>query len=198
MAPNYPALTSYPLRNGVGFQRPNNTPPPRVMLESPAVDVMTDLSRVAAETITPDASIETANAWMIKRGVRLLFVIDGDARILGIITAADILGEKPMQHINSLGGRHGELRVTDIMTPQDRLEVLRIDDVYHARIGHVVATLKLAGRQHALVADTGPARDDQIIRGIFSVSQIARQLGVNIETTEIAHTFAEIEMMLVR
>ena len=198
MAPNYPALTSYPLRNGVGFQRPNNTPPPRVMLESPAVDVMTDLSRVAAETITPDASIETANAWMIKRGVRLLFVIDGDARILGIITAADILGEKPMQHINSHGGRHGELRVTDIMTPQDRLEVLRIDDVYHARIGHVVATLKLAGRQHALVADTGPARDDQIIRGIFSVSQIARQLGVNIETTEIAHTFAEIEMMLVR
>ncbi len=198
MAPNYPALTSYPLRNGVGFQRPNNTPPPRVMLESPAVEVMTDLSRVAAETITPDASIETANAWMIKRGVRLLFVIDGDARILGIITAADILGEKPMQHINSHGGRHGELRVTDIMTPQDRLEVLRIDDVYHARIGHVVATLKLAGRQHALVADTGPARDDQIIRGIFSVSQIARQLGVNIETTEIAHTFAEIEMMLVR
>ena len=198
MVHTYPALTSYPLRNGVGFQRPNNTPPPRVMLESPAVEVMTDLSRVAAETITPDASIETANAWMIKRGVRLLFVIDGDARILGIITAADILGEKPMQHINSHGGRHGELRVADIMAAQDRLEVLHIDDVYHARIGHVVATLKLAGRQHALVADTGPARDEQIIRGIFSVSQIARQLGVNIETTEIAHTFAEIEMMLVR
>ncbi len=198
MIRSYPALASHPLLSGVSFQRPNDTMRQRVTLESPAVEAMTDLIRVAAETIAPDASIEDANNWMIKRGVRLLLVIDADARILGIITAADILGEKPMQHITTHGGRRGELRVADIMTPQNRLEVLRMDDVYHARVGHIVTTLKLAGRQHSLVADSSPSGDQQIIRGIFSVSQIARQLGVNIETTEIAHTFAEIETMLVR
>lgn len=198
MIRTYPALVSHPLRSGVSFHGPNDTSQQRVTLESPAVEVMTDLTRVAAETIAPDASMEDANNWMIKRGIRLLFVIDADKRILGIITAADILGEKPMQHITSHGGKRGDLRVDDIMTPQDRLEVLRMDDVYHTRVGHIVATLKLAGRQHALVADTGPSGDNQIIRGIFSASQIARQLGVNIETTEIAHTFAEIETMLVR
>ena len=198
MIRSYPALAPHPLRSGVSFHRPTDTMRQHVTLDSPAVEAMTDLIRVPAESIVPDASIEDANNWMIKRGIRLLFVIDADRRILGIITAADILGEKPMQHITAHGGRHGELRVADIMTPQDRLDVLRMDDVYHARVGHIVATLKIASRQHALVADTSSLGDNQTIRGIFSVSQIARQLGVNIETSEIARTFAEIETMLVR
>lgn len=198
MIRSYPGLASYPLHSGVSFHGPNDPIPQRVTLESPAVEAMTDLIRVPAESIGPDASIEDANNWMIKRGIRLLFVIDTDKRILGIITAADILGERPMQRISAHGGTRGELRVADIMTPQERLDVLRMDDVYHARVGHIVATLKMAGRQHALVANISPPGDNQTIRGIFSVSQIARQLGVDIETTEIAHTFAEIETMLVR
>ena len=198
MVRSYPALASHPLRSGVSFHHPNNAIQQRVTLESPAVEAMTDLIRVSAESIGPDASIEDANSVMIKRGIRLLFVIDSGKHILGIITATDILGEKPMQYIGAHGGKHGELRVADIMTPQDRLGVLRMDDVYHACVGHIVATLKIAGRQHSLVADTNPSGDDQTIRGIFSMSQIARQLGVNIETTEIARTFAEIETMLIR
>jgi hypothetical protein len=32
--------------------------------------------------------------------------------------------------------------------------------------------------------------------GIFSLSQIARQLGVSVQTTEVAKSFAEIEAVL--
>ena len=49
-----------------------------------------------------------------------------------------------------------------------------------AEVGHIVATLKAAGRQHALVAESGPDGTAQTVRGIFSLSQIARQLGVTI------------------
>jgi hypothetical protein len=35
------------------------------------------------------------------------------------------------------------------------------------------------------------------IRGIFSASQIARQLGVPLQISELASTFAEIEQALV-
>jgi signal-transduction protein with cAMP-binding, CBS, and nucleotidyltransferase domain len=198
MVRNYPELSSHPLRCGVGVRHPDSGSHQPVTLESPAMEVMTDLIRVAAESIGPDASIEDANRVMIKRGIRLLFVIDAAKTILGIITATDILGEKPMQHIVAHGGKHDELRVDDIMTPQDRLQVLQMADVYHACVGHIVTSLKMAGRQHALVAEMSPSGDNQVIRGIFSMSQIARQLGVNIETTEIARTFAEIETMLVR
>ena len=34
---------------------------------------------------------------MIQRGVRLLLVVDQNRSVLGVITATDILGEKPMQ-----------------------------------------------------------------------------------------------------
>jgi len=45
--------------------------------------------------------------------------------------------------------------------------------------------------------DCGPD-SRQIVRGLFSATQIARQLGAAIQTSEIAQTFAEIESLLVR
>jgi len=82
--------------------------------------------------------------------------------------------------------------VRDIMTPCARLEVIDFANVCTAEVGHVVATLKRNGRQHALVAE----KDDsgrQMIRGIFSAYQIAQQLDMTISTPQIATTFAEIE-----
>jgi len=37
------------------------------------------------------------------------------------------------------------------------------------------------------------AAEGSLVRGIFSATQIARQLGVALQTTEIARTFAQIE-----
>ena len=56
----------------------------------------------------------------------------------------------------------------------------------------MVSTLKACGRQHALVVEEG-GNGDLLLRGIFSASQIARQMGIPLQTTEVARTFAEIE-----
>jgi hypothetical protein len=61
-----------------------------------------------------------------------------------------------------------------------------------------VATLQRAGRQHALIVDMDVDGMAQTVRGILSASQITRQLGVAINTTEVAQTFAEIGAALVR
>jgi hypothetical protein len=87
--------------------------------------------------------------------------------------------------------------VRDVMTPQERLEVLSMSEVRAAKVGHVVSTLQKAGRQHAMVVDYDE-RGRQTVRGLFSTTQIARQLGVAIQTSEIARTFSEIESMLAR
>ena len=73
--------------------------------------------------------------------------------------------------------------------------MLRMQDVRRAHVGHIVATLKDATRQHAIVVDTDSA-GQQRVRGVFSVTQIARQLGVSLQTSEIARTFSEIEAHL--
>ena len=81
------------------------------------------------------------------------------------------------------------------MTPAEDIVALRLEDVRSAKVGHIVASLKQAGRHHELVAETLPGGEIRI-RGMFSVSQIARQLGMPLQITELARTFAEIEQAL--
>jgi CBS domain-containing protein len=172
--------------------------PQGVRIDSPALAVMTDLRQIPAATIDLEAPLDAANRFMIRRGVRLLLVTDDDRRVLGLITSNDVLGEKPVQFGLERGIKRQEILVRDIMTPRERLEVLLHADLVHAEVGHVVATLKRSGRQHALVVDFGSDGKVQAVRGIFSTSQIARQLGVAIHTTEVAQTFAEIGAALRR
>lgn len=195
MTREYNPLSATMLQAGVTFHRPTQTLPPRIKLDDAAVKVMTDFKQVSAATIDAGVTMETANAVMIKRSVRLLLVVDTGNVVIGIITASDILGEKPLKFSQERSIKRNEIMVRDIMTPRERLEVIDINDVLSAKVGHVVATLKKAGRQHATVVEMGKD-DKQTMRGLFSVSQIARQLGVQIQTTEVAGSFAEIEAAL--
>jgi CBS-domain-containing membrane protein len=195
MQRDYSVLDSTLLQPGARFCEPSQPLPPRVGFEDSAVSVMTDLERVSAVLIRPSDSIDEANRRMIQRGVRLLLVVDENRKVLGIVTATDILGEKPLQVVTDRGCRRQDIEVRDIMTPQRRLEVLNMADVRTAKVGHIVATLKKSGRQHAVVMEIDRA-GIQKVRGLFSATQIARQLGVTIHTSEVARTFSEIEALL--
>jgi CBS domain-containing protein len=197
MKRDYHPLTAHPLQTEVRYHQPGEDPE-RVRIDSPALAVMTDLRQIPAATIDLEAPLDAANRFMIRRGVRLLLVTDDDRQVLGLITANDILGEKPVKFALERGIKRQDIRVRDIMTPREMLEVLHFADIAHAEVGHVVATLKHSGRQHALVTDLSRDGKVQAVRGIFSTSQIARQLGVAIQTTEVAQTFAEIGAALGR
>ena len=164
----------------------------RVTLDDPAFSVLTDLTQVIPATIGPDRSIDHANAMMLERRVRLLFVVGGDRFVTGVVTATDLLGEKPMRFVQERGGTRSDVLVSDIMTPFERMDAIDMQDVAQMRVGHIVATLKSVRRQHLLAADEGGRR----LRGLFSTSRIAKQLGVELTTSDIARTFAEIEAAL--
>lgn len=197
MLREYPDLPVVTLQAGVGYAQPTQALPDSVTLDAPALQVLTDFQRVTAVIILPGDPADEAHRRMIQRGVRLLLVVDQDRKVLGVITANDILGEKPMQVVVQRGIRREEVLVRDIMTPQEKLEVLKISDLSAARVGHVVSTLRRSGRHHAIAVDIDRS-GHQTVRGVFSATQIARQLGIAIPTSEIARTFAEIEALLVR
>jgi CBS domain len=205
----YDPLPIRELGAGAGFRRPTQPPPARVSLDSPALMAMTDLARVSPATIRPDAPLAGANQFMITRGVRLLLVVDeAHETVLGLITASDILGERPLQVAASRGLRVSELAVVDVMTPASQVEVIALADVEGARVGHVLETLRRLGRQHALVVEyevLPPAgllerpRKHALVRGVFSITQIARQLGLTLASgAEVARTFSEIEAALAK
>jgi len=193
----YKVIPTAPLQKGATFHKPHQVLPEKVSLDQPAASVMTDFTVVTAYTIFPLETIEAARAKMIHRGVRMLLVVDDLNHILGLITSTDLTSEKPMQIVQTQGIRHSDVMVKDIMTPREKLEVLCMEDLQSAHVGDVVATLKTHGRQHALTVERTADRS-QILRGMFSVSQISRQLGAQLETVGVAGTFAELGVELGR
>lgn len=169
--------------------------PPTVDVDSAAVLVMTDLSQVPSATVMADATLDEANHSMLARGVRLLLVVGESNDIVGLVTTGDILGEKPVLVAQKGQCKRSDLRISDVMVPVDRMDALAIEDVKKACVGNIVASLKSEGRVHAIVVGQEP-NGKQSLLGIFSASQIARQLGVQIQTHEIARTFAEIEAVI--
>jgi CBS domain-containing protein len=167
---------------------------PRATLDSPALEVMTDLSRIPAVSIDGSASISAANDYMIARGVRSLFVLHG-AMVAGLLTASDVLGERAVRIGHARGVKRHELLVSDVMTPLADVVAFAWRDVASAKVGHVIASMREMGHHHALVAEP-TTKGGQCIRGIFSASEIARQLGEPVQIAEIATTFAQVEQVL--
>jgi CBS-domain-containing membrane protein len=189
MGSKYQVLKVSPLQKGATFVTPRQEVATEITLDDSALSVMTDFKTVTAYTISPLESIEMARSRMIHHGVRSLLVADDQNQILGLITANDLSGERPMRVIQIQGIRHSDVLVKDIMTPRERLEVICIDDLEKACVGDIVATLHAQGRQHAMVAERRPDQG-QVLRGLFSATQIGRQLGTPIHT--VAHGFDEL------
>jgi predicted transcriptional regulator len=196
MEETYRFLPLRPLRPGTTYFRPRPEGLGKVTLDSPALEAMTDLSQVTAVTVDPNVFIKIALEKMIYGGVRLLLVTSPQNAVIGVITAHDVQGEKPTQFATSVGVGYDEVMVRDIMTPAEHMDVLSMEEIKKATVGDVIATLKRIGRQHALVEETDRDAETQAIRGIFSTTQISRQLGVPVEAPSVAFTFAELAQAL--
>lgn len=164
-----------------------------VRLDSPATAVMTDFASVTPVTVTPQTPIDVALRKMKTAGVRLLFVINDIDEIIGLITATDILGERPIKFTQQARAPRAGISVAAIMTPQSDIQVLDAVRVEAAVVGDIVTTLHALERQHALVAKIDAATRTQRVIGMFSTSQISKLLGDDVvQPPPPAHSLAEI------
>ena len=192
MAQDYQPLPLHHLDSGASYFQPRQSLPKRVTADDPALTVMTDLSQVTAYTTELTTPLSKALDLMIKRGVRLLLVNNADRQVIGLITSRDIEGKKPARILAKAGGAWEDLLVADIMTLQPKLEVLLMEEVATARVGDIIATLRQANRQHALVVDADPETGKPAVRGLFSLSQIGLRLGLDIHPTQQPTTYADL------
>ncbi len=192
----FKALTHYTLAKDAKVNRRILQRTRKISVTHGATSVMTDLTKAIPFSIKATASVTQASNNMIACGVRLLFVTEDDGSLVGLITATDLLGEKPLQHINGHGGTRSDIAVHDIMTPKDSLEALRLDDVIKASVGDIIETMKICNRQHMLVIKIDEDTQVETVCGIYSSTQISRQLGVAVEPSTRAGSFAELERAL--
>jgi len=177
-----------------------------VTLDSPALSVMTDLTKVKAATTSPATTLRQAEQLMIYLGVRMLFVVSEMPSLEGLVTTTDLHGDRAMRITQQRNVRYDELSVADVMVRRAALDAIDLEQMKAATVRNVVATLKAFGRNHLLVVEGGSAQPlprvrlvtppPATVRGVISRAQVERQLGTPIETIEMAQSFADIEQML--
>ena len=164
--------------------------------QSPALEVMTDLTTVRAATVAPDCALVQAELNMIHQGVRLLFVVSRMPGVDGIITSGDLQGERPMRVVHQRGLKYEELTVGHVMTPLSAINAVEYGALVHATVAQVVDTLLHSSQPHLLVVERASDSTPMRIRGIISKTQVERQLGTQLLSSETANSFAEIEQAL--
>lgn len=185
MEPEYAPRTCIPLTANLPIERPQE-PPELVHNHDPAMLVFTDFTRVRPVTVTAGETIDHALQKMKRWRVRLLIVVNGQHRIIGLISADRIMGDEPVRIAGDKQIDHGRITVAMLMQPLERIQVLELNHLRDARVGHIVATLHDLEQKYVLVVDGG------MVCGLFSASQISRQLGRNILDDEVpAHSLAE-------
>ena len=169
----------------------------KVTAASPALAVMTDLRKVRIITINPETPLNAALMVMINAKVRLLIAIDKAGVIVGLVSAQDVMGEKPLRVANDDRIHRDAVTVQQIMTRSGDVRPLSISDVEHASVSDIVMHLIESHKQHALVVDPGGESGGFHACGIFSATQIGRQLGEDINVSDgLAQSFSELERLI--
>lgn len=141
-----------------------------------AATVMTDFSERHSVTVPAGAPLEAALEHMKHTGVRCAFVLDdAGQRVIGMITAYDIMGDRPMRVMQATEVSRAELSVRNLMRALPECPLLRMTDVARATAGDIMRLFDESGLTHIPVVETmdgGQLR----LRGMFSASRLRRVL----------------------
>ena len=143
----------------------------------PATRVMTDFTVQTPVLVAAERLIDDALRDMMVAGVRALLVTRGET-VIGLITSYDIQGERPLQFLNDSGfTRHDEIQVGHIMTPWERVPTLEWEAVNGARVQEIAALFKARRTTTHIVVLERTEQGGTSVRGLFSRTQLERQLG---------------------
>jgi CBS domain-containing protein len=142
----------------------------------PALSVMTDFRERASVTVPVTAQIDVALEHMKHTGVRCAFAIDEALRVVvGMITAYDIMGEKPMRQMRAADVTREHVLVRDLMTRPGDWQVLQLRQLESATVGAVARLLEDTQLTHIAVVEAGEQGEARL-RGLLSAARVRRVL----------------------
>jgi CBS-domain-containing membrane protein len=141
-----------------------------------ALSVMIDFRSRSSVTVPETAPLDQALDHMKHAGVRCAFVVDEkNSAVVGMITAYDILGEKPQRHMRFTGVSHGDVLVRDIMQKISEWHVADINDIEQSTVGNLLDLFDETGMTHLPVMETNE-KNEQRLRGLLSFAKVKRLL----------------------
>jgi hypothetical protein len=123
-------------------------------------------------------------------------VVDHDDKVAGFISSEHILGEKTIKLIHEKRIPRHEVEVQMVMRPQSDVSAFDYASLKHAKVGHVINTMRNAHQHYALVVELD-SEHNQTVRGMFSLSLLSKQLNSDyISDVPEARTIAELTRKL--
>ncbi|ATN85299.1 CBS domain-containing protein [Coxiella burnetii] len=174
----YEPLKTITLASGNVYLRSRQLPE-LVHLNDPAFMVMTDFSQTPPHVVHPDKPIDDALNEMKIHGVHLLLVQDDNKHIIGVVGSEEILGELPIKISQEKRIKRSQVLVKMVMTPLDQICAFDMHTLEYAKVGNIIITLKSLRTHYALIINN-ENDSRQVLRGIFTTSQISRQLHMDI------------------
>jgi CBS domain-containing protein len=147
-----------------------------VRASNPALSVMIDFRTRSSVTVAEAAPLDDALEHMKHTGVRCAFVVEEKKKVVvGMLTAYDILGEKPQQHMHFTRLSHNEVLVKDIMQQVSDWQVVDIKDIEQSTVGDVLEVFNETGVTHLPVMETTESNELRL-RGLLSFAKVKRLL----------------------
>lgn len=165
---------------------------PHARADDPARVILTDLRVSPMVSVPASEPLREALRLMQLAGVRMAFVVDAHAEVTGIVTAADLQGERATRVAVERGLAHGELCVADVCTPIAHWPSIDVDVLRRARVGDVVETFRSTGRRYLLVIENASPGVPPTLRGLFSANRAERALGQRIDEELRSRSFSEL------
>ena len=146
----------------------------QVKLSDPAISVMTDFRERAFFKVGADEHINEALEKMRHAGLRAAFVMEKHAdKLLGMITAYDIMGEKPLRFMQASSVGHNDVLVADVMEGLGEIATLDFRDLEKATVQSILDALQKSGRTHLPVMEYADGEPPHL-RGLISSSKVLR------------------------
>ena len=143
--------------------------------EDPAITVMTDFRERSSVAIAAGTPIDAALEHMKHAGVRCAFVTDPARRVIGLVTAYDIMGEKPMRYIQGTHRTHDEVVVANVMTPIAQWRTADVRDLERLTVAAIAAVFEETQLTHIPVMEAH-GRGATRLRGLLSAAKTKRLL----------------------
>ncbi len=178
---------------GRTYSMPTAMPAGNIAAGDSAVHMLVDFSQRRPPSISADMGVSEARLWMKMADTTFKLVENSAGDCIGIITIADVHGERPLSLAHRRGDSLGEIRVKDVMTPLSRLPATHYRDLCKASVGDLVNSFRSAGEQFILVLDNSESsREVTFLRGLVSAAELVDKLHVPIELAPRASSFTEI------
>jgi CBS domain-containing protein len=153
--------------------------PKVIHIDDNAQNAMIDFRKTKALQLTSSELIADARALMEAAGINLVLIVDEQDHLIGTLSLEAIISRKTIKLIESKRTQRDKMSVKEIMTKLGDIPTIELSRLEAAKVGHIVATLKMLHRHYLLVFESG-INDSICVRGIFTVSALSKMLNQRI------------------